>query len=136
MRAWVAVSAFLLCACASAGGDRRLSDPQSSAAIDGLLTMAATDFRAQRAPQPVQFRNVRGGYLPKADGAKQHRVCGEFLTTADDSKGSWVQFATIETDPYEQWLGGSSLNFCEDPLMKWDRADLSARMLARLQSVR
>ena len=136
MRAWIAISAFLLCACASTGARGTASDPQPDPVIDGLLAMAATDFRAQRAPQPVQFRNVRGGYALKADGAKQHRVCGEFLAADDGGKGNWVHFATIQTDPYEQWLGGSSLNYCQDPLMKWDRADLSARMLARLQSVR
>ena len=139
MRAWVAISAVLLCACASAGANRSDANSLNATAIstvDVLLGYAATDFRAQRAPQPVEFRNVRIGYVLTSDGAKQHRLCGEFLPAGDGGKGNWSSFATIQTDPYEQWLGGSTLTFCKDPGMKWDREDLTARMQARFKSLR
>ena len=96
-----------------------------------LLDSAAADFRAQRAPRPAGFRNVRSGYLATPGGGRQQRLCGEFLAAPVDGEADWVPFATVQTAPYEQWLGGQALPFCSDPAAKWDQGDLSSRLLER-----
>src|SRR5262245_47229612 len=108
-------------ACSSAPATRSES-PQQKAQIDPtveyLLTSAATDFQNHRPPYPVQFRDVRSGYVTNADGTKQYRLCGEFLPARESGKAEWMQFVTIKTSGYEQYVGGQGAHFCKDS-MTW-----------------
>ena len=140
MRAFVAVATtFVLLACGCAPPDREQSQPHNtptSPTVDFLLTSAATDFRTQRPPHPVRFRNVRSGYVVTSEGVRQYRLCGEFLPADESGKADWIAFATIKTSPYEQWLGESALGFCKDATMTWDKEDLSSILLSRFNSLR
>ena len=104
--------------------------------VEFLLVSAAPDFRAQRAPHPVRFRNVRSGYVTTTDGARQYRLCGEYLPAEQGGKTEWVAFATIRTSSYEQWLGSQALDFCKDASVSWDKNDLSSSLLSRFESLR
>jgi hypothetical protein len=131
----VAASA-LACGPVRPAGGQPQADRQPADPIELLLTSAATDFRAQRPPRPVSFRNVRSGYLVTSEGVRQYRLCGEFLTSSGEGRADWTLFATIQTSPYEQWLGQQALHFCKDPAMKWQEVDLSSLLLSRFKADR
>lgn len=137
MRSLVALLVtFVLAACGTAPAARDQPRPQSaspSAAVESLLTWAATDFNANRGVYPARFRNVRSGYYVMADGTRQYRLCGEFLPAREGGTAEWVRFATITTDPYEQWIGGSAAPYC-DASVTWDEGDLSSLLQTRLES--
>lgn len=139
MRSLVALlTTFVLVACGTAPAARDQSHPQNASvhpAVESLLTWAATDFNAHRGAYPARFRNVRSGYVVAADGTRQYRLCGEFLPARGGGTAEWIRFATITTDPYEQWVGGQAAPFC-DASMTWDEGDFSSRLQSRLDSLR
>ncbi len=99
---------------------------------DFLLDSSASDFRLH-GPQPAQVRKVRAGYLVTDEGTKQYVLCGEFLPAAGDEATQWTRFATIKTDPYEQWIGGQADNWCGRSSMVWVNEDLTVSLWNRLQ---
>jgi hypothetical protein len=139
MRSLVALLVTLvLVACSTAPAVREQPRPQGASptpAVESLLTWAATDFNANRGVYPARFRNVRSGYYVMADGTRQYRLCGEFLPAQQGGTAEWVRFATITTDPYEQWIGGQAAPFC-DSAVTWDEGDLSSSLQSRLDSLR
>ena len=142
MRSLVALlTTFVLVSCGTAPATRDQSNPpntntSSSAAVEFLLTSAATDFHGHRPPYSVRFRNVRSGYLMTPDGTKQYTLCGEFLPAQDGGKAEWTPFVTIKTSGYEQWLGSQARSLCDRPSMTWDVGDLSSVLQSRLDALR
>lgn len=121
----------------ASGSAREASgEVRMAAEVEALLGAAAGDFRRQQSPRPVRFRGVRSGYLVIAGGARQYRLCGEYSPASDDEGATWIPFATIQTSPYEQWLGGHAQAYCREPGMRWDDGDLSATLLARFNASR
>jgi hypothetical protein len=135
----VLTMAIVLFACDASRTPGSDSGTQASstdpAIVDSLIGWAATDFRAQRGPKPVRFRAVHSGHVATAGDERQYRLCGEY-SPASQGDAEWIPFATIRTSPYEQWLGGSALGYCNDTALVRDADDLSARMLSRFDSVR
>ena len=108
----------------------------SETPVDFLLDSAAADFRAHQPPEPARFRKVRVGHVLRADGAKQFLLCGEFQPTPDSGPPVWVAFATIKTDPYEQWLGLQAEGWCQRPEIRWEKGDWSTALLERFAARR
>ncbi len=139
MRSLVALlTTFVLVACSTAPAARDQSCPQNASldpAVEFLLTSAATDFHTHRSSYPARFRNVRSGYFVTADGTRQYRLCGEFLPAQGGGNAEWTRFATITTDPYEQWIGAQAAPFC-DSSVTWGEGDLSSLLQSRLDSLR
>jgi hypothetical protein len=138
---WFLVSAttVVLLACGAPAPPASSLQPQTvsaAPAVEFLIGSAATDFRRQRSPRPVAFRAVRSGYVVTSGGGRQHRLCGEFSPGSRDGEAEWVAFATIETSPYEQWLGGQAVPYCQDAAMTWDSEDLTSRLRSRFDSAR
>lgn len=132
------LTTLVFAACSTAPAARDQPHPQSASVkpeVDSLLTYAATDFHTNRGSYPARFRNVRSGYFVMADGTRQTRLCGEFLPARQGSTAEWIRFATITTDPYEQWLGGSAAPYC-DSSVTWDQGDLSSLLQSRLEALR
>lgn len=99
--------------------------------IQFLLDAAAADFH-KHGPKPVRFRDVYFGYA--ATGEKLYRICGQFQTSENED---WVAFATVKTSGYEQWIGGQSGGFSQDPVAVWDKAqDLSSTLMSKLDALR
>lgn len=112
-------------------------DASRDSAVQFLLAASATDFHTHRPPDPAQFRDVRAGYVETESGERQYVLCGQFLPAAEGSSADWTGFATIMTDPYEQWLGDQATAFCQNPAIVWDdRGDLSAELWSRFSSLR
>jgi hypothetical protein len=114
-----------------------LADPAAPkspdpAAVEALIAASAQDFRTSSPAIPVAIRKARVGFL--SDGGEGWYVmCGSFKS--DDSKGSeWIQFATIKTSPYEQWIGGMAEAQCANKRIKWYAADHAVELLRRVQS--
>ena len=96
---------------------------------DTMIGYAAQDFQAHQ-PHAADVRNVRLGYVPH-NGDRQYVLCGEFLPTPDPDKAGWTPFATVKTDPYEQWLGETS--HCKRANMVWEQTgDLSTELKVKL----
>lgn len=102
---------------------------------DALVGWAATDF-ATHGPKIGQVRNVRLRFLDDDLGERTYVLCGEVLP-ADDAASGWTPFATIRTDPYEQWLGGQAKAYCAaaHALREGDE-DLSRALEARQHASR
>ena len=98
-----------------------------------LLDAAANDFHMSQISKPLEFRNVRAGYQVISGNDLQYVLCGELM---EQQKEEWMPFATIKTDPYEQWLGRQATVFCEDPAMIFEKEnDLSKRLKDRLDAL-
>jgi hypothetical protein len=137
MRSLAALLAMLFfAACSAPAVDRGAAQPQplsQDAPLAFLLEASAADFSAHRPPYPAQLRNVRLGYLTTADGRRQYMLCGDFLP---EGQVDWVAFATIKTDPYEQWIGAQAAAFCEQADAVWIEGDQSGALQSRLDSLR
>ena len=109
-------------------GAQLLGQPSAK---DAIIDYSAQDFQTHQ-PRAADVRNVRLGYVSH-DGAKQYVLCGEFAPDPDPEKIGWVPFATIQTDPYEQWLGAQATGACNRPNTVWEETgDLSADLKTRL----
>jgi hypothetical protein len=145
------VGVLVLAACSSSPVTRSDSQAASSAqtyapelqnasrdsVVEFLLTAAATDFHTHRPPDPVRFRDVRLGHVLAPAGVVRYVLCGQFLPAQVDGKAEWMDFATIKTSPYEQWIGAQARAFCQGSSFVWDDVgDLSSLLQSRLDSLR
>jgi hypothetical protein len=113
------------------------NDPSTDSPMEFLLTSAAADFHAHRPPVVERFRDVRFGHMMTPAGAKQYRLCGEFLPQLREGKAEWTPFATIKTSGFEQYLGVQAVSWCQRPQFVQDRdEDLSSTLQNRLDSIR
>lgn len=121
--------ALLLGATAGAGAH------ESSACVqdlqDSLVAYSASDFAASGS-RPDGFRRVDLRYRENDHGARSYMLCGQARMGAG-AKVDWVDFATIKTDPYEQWIGGTATDMCARAVpVSIDGSDLSAALQAKL----
>jgi len=117
---------LVLAACSGERIAPLVVDPQTEAL---LIQFAADDFRQHVAAQGVMFRGVHAGDLRGDNGVVRHILCGEFLAPDQDR---WDAFATIQTEPYENWLGSSADVHCQQSGLALDtKRDLSDALNAR-----
>ena len=77
---------------------------------DSLVSLSASDFKAH-GPRPGGFRNVDLRYRETETGTRSYMLCGQ-VRMSTGAEAHWVDFATIKTDPYEQWIGGHATDMC------------------------
>ncbi|MBL0097364.1 MAG: hypothetical protein IPP46_13455 [Bacteroidetes bacterium] len=77
-----------------------------------LIMSASSDFKNHQPPTPTDFRNVKIGYFASDKTENIYLLCGEFLSKEDKK---WVEFTTIKTSGYEQYLGKTQ--YCQDAIM-------------------
>jgi hypothetical protein len=95
--------------------------------VQFLITSASTDFRKHQPPTVIDFRNVKIGYTTSPNNEKIFVLCGEFLSR--EEKG-WVEFATIKTSGYEQYLGKTQ--YCQNAKIVLSDKTLSDKLKSRL----
>jgi hypothetical protein len=96
-----------------------------------LVAYSASDFAASDS-RPDDFRKVGLRYRENDHGARSYMLCGQARMGAG-AKADWVDFATIKTDPYEQWIGGTATDMCARAVpISTDGSDLSAALQAKL----
>ena len=95
--------------------------------VQFLITSATVDFRNHQPPTPVDFRNIKIGYIKSANNEKIFTLCGEFLSK---EKKEWVEFTTIKTSGYEQYLGKTQ--YCQDATIVLTDESLSVELKNRL----
>ena len=111
-------------------------DTSQDSIVHLLLDAAAKDFHDHQPPVPLGFRNVEFKYLTKPDEEKTYLICGQFLNQDNQNKGEWTHFATIKTDPYEQWIGTNALTYCKDSKeIVYTKIDLSIALKSRFDSL-
>jgi hypothetical protein len=104
--------------------------------VQFLIDSAAGDFRAHHTPEPAKFRHVRVGHTT-SNGATRYIMCGEFLPVVKEGKAEWMAFATVKTDPYEQYIGSQSGSFCQKPAFVQDsKADLAPQLQSKYDSLK
>jgi hypothetical protein len=91
------------------------------------MASAANDFRNHPPPTPVNFRNVKIGYIKSSNNEKIFTRCGEFLSQENKE---WVAFATIKTSGYEQYIGKT--HYCQDATMVLTDDSLSVELKNKL----
>lgn len=91
-----------------------------------MLGYAASDFKTNVAPTNAEFRAVRLG-VRTLGGASAQVLCGEFR--APPKYKDWAAFGTLQTDPFENWLGES--NVCNPAHTVLGDEDLTAKLTAR-----
>jgi hypothetical protein len=80
--------------------------------VQFLIISSSSDFKNHQPPTPTDFRNIKIGYLASDKTEKIYLLCGEFLSKEDKQ---WVEFTTIKTSGYEQYLGKTQ--YCQDATM-------------------
>ncbi|KQX97681.1 hypothetical protein ASD22_10675 [Rhodanobacter sp. Root480] len=77
---------------------------------DSIAAYTVSDF-ASHGPQPDGFRHVKLRFRETDTGTRSYLLCGQ-VHIGTGAKAEWADFATIKTDPYEQWLGGPAADMC------------------------
>ena len=95
--------------------------------VQFLITSAAADFRNHQSPAPIDFRKVKIGYITSPNNEKIFILCGEFLSQENNE---WVEFTTIKTSGYEQYLGKTQ--YCQDATMVLTDENLSVELKNKL----
>lgn len=95
--------------------------------VQYLIISASDDFRNHQPPTPIDFRNVKIGYIQSEPNEKTFLLCGEFLS---QEKKEWTEFTTIKTSAYEQYLGKTQ--YCQDATMILTDENLSAELKNKL----
>ena len=88
--------------------------------VQFLITSASNDFRNHQPPTPIDFRNMKIGYIKSPNNEKTFILCGEFLSQENKE---WTEFTTIKTSGYEQYLGKTQ--YCQDATMVLRDGNLS-----------
>lgn len=102
-----------------------------------LIGFAANDFYKYQKPLPIDFRNLQIKYAIKLNKEKVYVLCGQFTTEDQQESSEWIDFATISTDPYEQWIGSNGLTFCENSKeIQYTKANLSAELKNKLNTLK
>ena len=95
--------------------------------VQFLITSASSDFRNHQPPTPIDFRNVKIGYIKSPNNEKIFILCGEFLSQENKE---WTAFTTIKTSGYEQYLGKT--HYCQDATMVLTDESLSVELKNKL----
>jgi hypothetical protein len=77
---------------------------------DSIAAYTVSDF-ASHGPKPDGFRQVNLRFRETDTGTRSYMLCGQ-VHIGTGAKAAWADFATIKTDPYEQWLGGPATDMC------------------------
>lgn len=96
--------------------------------VQFLMTSAAKDFRNHQPPTPIDFRDIKIGYLTSTNNAKNFILCGEFLSKENKE---WIEFATIKTEGYEQYIGKT--HYCQEATTVLTDAKLSADLIKMME---
>src|SRR3546814_8642666 len=62
-------------------------------------------------PKQDGLRQVNLRFRETDTGTRSYMLCGQ-VHIGTGAKAAWADFATIKTDPYEQWLGGPATDMC------------------------
>jgi hypothetical protein len=109
---------FLLSAIISCNSNNNKERSESSKSFKGeipdsvvqfLINSASQDFKIHQPPTAIDFRNAKIGYILSPKNEKIFVMCGEFLSK---NNKEWIEFATIKTSGYEQYLGKTQ--YCQD----------------------
>lgn len=135
----VILSAVLAVATAASCGYARAAEPKSASplgsvpgptVVEFLLSTAVSEFRTPGRVRAISFRNVQVGYFADT-GPGRYVLCGN-VEVAKTQGSEWIQFATIQTSGYEQWLGGVAASICASSYVRWYPGDYSPELLKRL----
>src|SRR3546814_10201967 len=74
-------------------------------------TRCALVTGVQTCALPICFRQVNLRFRETDTGTRSYMLCGQ-VHIGTGAKAAWADFATIKTDPYEQWLGGPATDMC------------------------
>jgi hypothetical protein len=104
--------------------------------VNSLIDFSANDFYKNQQPLPTAFRNVQIKYSLKPNKEILYILCGQFTTQDNQNSDEWTHFATIITDPYEQWIGSNALTYCENSNeTPYSKANLSRELKNKLNSL-
>lgn len=111
------------------GSSKAISENESipDTIVQFLITSASKDFRNHQPPTPIDFRNVKIGYIKSINNEKTFILCGEFLSQENKE---WTEFATIKTSGYEQYIGKTQ--YCQDATMVLTGKNLSIELRNKL----
>lgn len=99
--------------------------------IEFLIHSAAKDFNDHRPPTAIDVRNVKAGYISSSK-EPMYLICGELLSKEENT---WVQFVTIKTSGYEQYLGDNM--YCQKATFeKTDDGRLSDKIKEKLNALK
>lgn len=96
-----------------------------------LIDSAAGDFNEHQPPTAIDIRNVKAGYI-SSGRETTYLICGEFLSREEKD---WVQFVTIKTAGYEQYIGDNM--YCQEATFEKPGNDrLSGEIKRKLNSIK
>lgn len=95
--------------------------------VQFLIISASNDFHIHQPPTPIDFRNVKIGYIKSTNSEKTFLLCGEFLSQENKE---WTAFTTIKTSGYEHYIGKTI--YCQDATMVLTDENLSVELKNKL----
>ena len=107
----------------------------SDAIQDSLVAWSSHDF-SEHGPSVESVRNVHVRFATLSSGERSYVLCGQFHAVSDNADAVWTHFATIMTDPYEQWVGAMAESHCERAQFIDHPKDLSAALQSSLHAAK
>lgn len=95
---------------ATAGASAHDSGSYVKSLQESLAAYSASDFAASDV-NPAGFRKVDLRYRENDHGARTYMLCGQVRIGAG-AEVKWVDFATVRTKPFEQWIGSAASEMC------------------------
>lgn len=135
VRGFPVLSLVLLLA-ATAGASAHDSYSYVKNLQESLAAYSAYDF-ATSDVNPAGFRKVDLRYRENDHGARTYMLCGQVQIGAG-GEARWVDFATVKTKPFEQWIGSTASEMCAHATpVSPDGDDLSALIgaMSRLHEI-
>lgn len=128
--AFIVLIASMICCNSNKQPDTKVSSTAFSenesipdTVVQFLIISASNDFRNHQPPTPIDFRNVKIGYIKSTNSENTYLLCGEFLS---QELKEWTPFTTIKTSGYEQYLGKTQ--YCQDATMVLTDKNLSVEL--------
>lgn len=95
---------------ATAGASAHESGSYVKNLQESLAAYSASDFAASDV-NPAGFRKVDLRYRENDHGARTYMLCGQVQMGAG-AQAKWLDFATVKTKPFEQWIGSAASEMC------------------------
>ena len=106
--------------------------PSTESVQDFLISSSAADFTAHEQTRQTKVKKVHLRYTENDSGERTYMLCGKFQTANQAAKREWVDFATLKTEGYEQWLGAQAAALCKNARSSHGSPDLSAALQSKL----
>ena len=108
-----------------------LSNAIPDSVVNFLIYATSKDFQNSNLRMPINFQDVKIGYISTPNNEKYYILSGQFLSKEKNKPNEWVPFATIKTSDVEHWKGAVAMSFYNNSQVIVDKGEHISSSLKR-----